>query len=383
MKKLAIIGASYLQEPLIQKAKAMGIETHVFAWKANDVGERSADFFYPISIVEKEEILSKCRDIGIDGICTIASDLAAVTVNYVAEKMHLFGNSFETTMRSTNKHLMRQCFEEHGDPSPKSILVEDVEDLNGVQLKYPVIVKPIDRSGSRGITKVKRFEEIAEAIENAKNQGFEKKVLVEEYATGQEYSVEFITWKGQHTFLAMTKKFTTGSPHFIETAHIEPAPVEERILERVKSIVSQALDNLGITYGASHSEIKISKDGDIKIIEIGGRMGGDNIGSDLVWISTGIDFIKAVIAVSLGIEPDLKVETKPQTAGIRFVFSQEDVNVLNKLKQEHPEFIVREDVQPVTEDVVTDSSSRFGYFLMKANSLEDLIPYMPKESGIE
>ena len=67
MKKIAIIGASYLQVPLIEKAKQLGLETHVFAWAANDVGERIADYFYPISIVEKEEILSKCVEIGVDG----------------------------------------------------------------------------------------------------------------------------------------------------------------------------------------------------------------------------------------------------------------------------------------------------------------------------
>ena len=115
MKKLAIIGASYLQLPLIEKAKSMGIETHVFAWAANDVGETAADHFYPISIVEKKQILDKCRQIGIDGICSIASDLAMLAVNYVAEQMGLTGNSMECTLRSTNKHLMRQAFEQHGD----------------------------------------------------------------------------------------------------------------------------------------------------------------------------------------------------------------------------------------------------------------------------
>ena len=85
MNNLAIIGASYLQLPLIQKAKEMGYVTHVFAWTANDVGEKEADYFYPISIVEKDEILEQCRAIGVAGICSIASDLAAVTVNYVAE----------------------------------------------------------------------------------------------------------------------------------------------------------------------------------------------------------------------------------------------------------------------------------------------------------
>ena len=92
MKKLAIIGASYLQLPLILKAKDLGLETHVFAWAAGDVGEEAADHFYPISITEKDLILEECRKIGISGICSIASDLAVLTVNYVAENMGLTGN---------------------------------------------------------------------------------------------------------------------------------------------------------------------------------------------------------------------------------------------------------------------------------------------------
>ena len=156
--KLAIIGASYLQEPLIQKAKSRGIETHVFAWAAGDVGEKSADYFYPISITEKDEILEKCREIGVDGICTIASDLAAVTVGHVANGLGLIGNPMEAVNVSTNKHLMRQCFEKNGDPSPKSIQVTSVNDLDGIALEYPIIVKPVDRSGSRGITKLETAE---------------------------------------------------------------------------------------------------------------------------------------------------------------------------------------------------------------------------------
>ena len=104
MKKLAIIGASYLQNPLIVKAKEMGLETHVFAWKSGDIGEKTADYFYPISIVEKKKILDKCLEIGIDGICSIASDLASITVNYVAMEMGLVGNSLVCTEKSTNKH---------------------------------------------------------------------------------------------------------------------------------------------------------------------------------------------------------------------------------------------------------------------------------------
>ena len=381
MEKIAIIGASYLQMPVIEKAKEKGLETHVFAWAAGDVGEKAADFFYPISIVEKDQILEKCREIGIDGICTIASDLAAITVNYVAEKMGLIGNPMDAVEVSTNKHKMRLCFEEHGDPSPKSIRVTSVEDLKGVELSYPVIVKPVDRSGSRGITKLTSPEGLQEAIERSMEQGFEKCALVEEFATGQEYSVEFISWEGKHTFLALTKKYTTGAPDFIETGHMEPAPVSDEVLEEVKAVVSHALTSLGIRYGASHSELKIAKDGTIRLIEIGGRMGGDNIGAALVKLSTGYDFVDAVIDVAMGVEPTAK-KSLSSVAGIRFIFSKEDLKVLDRIRSEHPEILVEEDVHEITDQKVTDSGSRFGYYLMNANDralIEQYLPEQPEE----
>lgn len=377
MKKVAVIGASYLQNPLILKAKSMGIETHVFAWECGDIGEKTADFFYPVSIVEKEKILDICRDIGIDGICSIATDLGSITVNYVAQSLGLAGNSAECTEISTNKHLMRKMFELNGDPSPKSCLVSSAEEAKNLQLDYPIIVKPTDRSGSRGITKLFDANGLDKAVEAAILQSFEKKALVEEFAEGDEYSVECISFHGEHYFLNMTKKFTTGAPHFIETGHLEPAPIDEELLSRVKSVVFHALDSLKIKNSASHSELKIDASGKISIIEIGGRMGGDCIGSDLVYLSTGIDFVRAVIQVALGEKPDIDPIVLGRPAAIRFVFTEKDIEALKRLKKEHPEYLVREEnITEITGDV-TDSSTRFGAFLMCADSVEELERYLP------
>lgn len=377
---MAIIGASYLQAPLIEKAKKLGLETHVFAWLSGDIGEKLADYFYPISILEKDSILRKCIELKIDGICSIASDLASITVNYVATNMGLIGNSLESTYLSTNKYAMRKCFEKNGDPSPQSYLVDSVQSLIGKHIHYPVIVKPVDRSGSRGVTKVDSAMYLQAAIEAAKNQGFEKNALVEEFVSGREYSVECMSWQSEHHFLAMTQKYTTGSPHFIETGHLEPALISDSTLERVKTITFHALDSLQIKNGASHTELKITDAGEIKLIEIGARMGGDCIGSDLVYLSTGIDFVQAVIDVALGQKPGLERKKTNAAAAVRFICSENDIMVLNDMKRQSPQYIIRENISTNLSSIkITDSASRLGYYLLYADNRETLERYMPNE----
>lgn len=367
MKNLAIIGASYHQLPLIMRAKEMGYCTHVFAWAADDVGEKEADHFYPISIVEKEEILEKCREIGIVGICSIASDLAAITVNYVGNALGLTCNTMECTVKSTNKHLMRNAFAQNGDPSPKSILVDADSDYSQIDITYPAIVKPTDRSGSRGIYKISSAEEIEMAVKGAIEQSLEKKALIEEFAEGDEYSVEYVSFEGKHTFLAVTKKYTTGAPHFIETGHLEPAPLTAEETERIRAVVEHALDTLEIKYGASHSEIKIDSDGNIRIIEIGGRMGGDCIGSDLVKYSTGYDFVRMVIQIACGEAPDFTKVCEPMPVESVFIFNQKDLDIFERIKKEEPDRILRVvDLDVSLLDKATDSSTRAGCYIRKA-----------------
>lgn len=368
-KDLAIIGASYLQLPLIEKAKEMGYKTHVFAWADNDVGEAAADIFYPISIVEKEQILEKCREIEICGICSIASDLASVTVNYVAHKLGLVGNSAYTTEISTNKHMMRKAFEKNGDPSPQSILIDENTEVDKLNLHYPIIVKPTDRSGSRGIFKLENKENLKEAVMLSIEESFENKALIEKFVEGQEYSVEYISYKGVHHFLALTQKFTTGAPHFIETGHLQPAPVSNDILEKIQKVVVHALNTLGIENSASHSEIKIDSEGNVCIIEIGGRMGGDCIGSDLVQYSTGIDFVKAVIQVACGIEPDLKPVGEKKKVQSVFIFNQKDLDKYKKIKKDTPSVILKEVfLREELLNKTTNSSDRAGCYIMEVKN---------------
>lgn len=320
-KKLAVIGAGYLQLPLVKKAKDMGVEAVCFAWAEGAVCKDVCDRFYPVSTTDKEEILRICREIGIDGIATIASDVAAPTVAFVAEKMGLPGNSYRSAVKANNKYLMRNSFMEAGIPCPRYRMVTSPDDVLSASWVYPLIVKPSDRSGSLGVTKVLSAEELAPAVEKALSVSFKKEAMVEEFIEGREISVEFISYQGRHYPLQITDKVTTEAPHFVELEHHQPSTLPADIQDRVWELVPRALDALQIENGASHSEIKITPDGRLAVIEIGARMGGDFIGSNLVELSTGYDYLRGVIEVALGRFTEPRI-TKRAFSGVYFLSAE-------------------------------------------------------------
>ena len=388
--KLAVIGASHFQLPLIQRAQRMGCEVHAFAWECGDVGESAADAFHPISIVDTQAIVDECRHIGVDGVCTIASDLATVAVCHVADALGLPGNSLECMRVSTDKHLMREAFAMGGDPSPRSVPIdgrasEHIASFDPAEhgLAYPLIVKPADRSGSRGVTKLEDPGDrtaLEDAMRAALDQSLCKQALIEEFAHGAEFSVEGMSWQGTHHILAITRKHTTGAPHFIETAHLQPAGLSPHMVARVEDVTRHALTTLGVELGASHTELKIASDGTIRLIEIGARMGGDCIGSHLVELSHGIDYVGAVVDAALGNEPDLTPAHAPAAAASRFLFNKDDLELLERLRHERPD-LLRYELMTATlgEAAVTDSSTRLGHFVISAPAAAELAPYLPDE----
>ncbi len=323
--------------------------------------------------MEKDKILEECRKIQPEAVVTIASDLANITAQYIAEKLGLPCNTSESIEISTNKFKMRQAFLEAGISTPRFMIVDESNDLSNMkEMTFPVIIKPTDRSGSRGITKVFSIEEIKDAIADAVENSFQKKAIMEEFLEGEEYSCECISYQGKHHFLAMTKKYTTGTPHFIETGHLEPANLSKEQQELIKEQIFLALDALKIKNGASHSEFKLDTDGNVKIIEIGSRMGGDCIGSDLVKISTGMDFVQMVIETALGEKPTFEKVREPKYAVIKFIFSQKDLDMLKKIQREKPEILYYiSDIETVGKHQVLDSSTRFGYFIVECDTREE------------
>lgn len=367
MKKLAVIGASYLQLPVVKKAKEMGIEVHCFAWREGAVCADVADYFYDISTIDKEAILKECQRIHIDGIVTIASDVAVLTVNYVATHLQLPGNDDSYSEVVTNKFKMRECFLQSDIPSPKFCMVKGAQDFDTVKaFRFPVIVKPTDRSGSRGVEKVMTADQLPEAIDRAVGESFAHEAIIEEFVEGREISVECISWQGRHYLLQITDKVTTGSPFFVELEHHQPTTLPKEITDKIRKIVPQALDALHIRYGASHSEIKITPNGELFFIEIGSRMGGDFIGSDLVRLSTGYDFLQGVIEVALGEFHEPQLESG-KYSGVYFLSAETAwLQPMIEHAADMPD-VVEAEITDTTLRHIESSSDRSGYLIYQSD----------------
>lgn len=364
MKKIAIIGASYLQLPLVKKAKEMGIETHCFAWEDGAVCKDIADYFYPISILNKEEILEVCKKTNIDGITSIATDMAVSTISFVAEKLNLVSNSSETASIATNKNLMRNAFLHNNCNNPEFDVFEKGKEISK-NFMFPVIVKPVDRSGSRGVSKIEKQTDLEKAVENAIEESFSKKAIIEEFIDGQEVSVESISWKGKHYILAITDKTTTGSPNFVELSHHQPSNLSIEIQNKIKEQTILALNALEIKNGASHSEFKINNEGEVFVIEVGARMGGDFIGSHLVELSTGYDFLKSVIDIALD-QFEVPIIEKNSFSGVYFL-CEETKNLLPYFKKNN-DFDVEKQIQNLELKKITNSNDRSGYLIYQAKN---------------
>lgn len=365
-KRIAIIGANESVTMLIEKAKQMGYETHVFAWACGDPGETAADVFYPISIADKEEILEKCREIGVVGVCSITSDFAAPTVSYVARNLGLVCNPERTGIVARNKYKMRCAFKEAGLYTPYFREAgEDFSLADAADLAYPVIVKPTDRWSSKGVTRVDSPEQLEAAVAFAVSESFDNKAIIEGFMNGPEYSAECICYRGEYHVLAFTQKETTGYPHYIETGHIQPSNIPAEKQEAIRQVIYKALRALDIDNGAAHVEFRILDNGEVGIIEIGARMGGDCIGTDLTPTSTGMDYIGMVVDIAVGKKPDLSVVTQPTPVRVKFIIDQSDIDAYNALKREKPESILRaSEFTDNFDSEVMDSSTRHGYYII-------------------
>lgn len=321
-KRLLVLAAGILQIPVIRRAHEMGYYVIAADGDENACGLKYADKAICVNIASATDMLKVARDENIDGVIHPCSEVSMGVMGRINDELHLSGISEEQAIRATNKHLMRKAFETYGAPSPKSYCTDSVEE--GYKLFLSIdgksILKPSRNSGSRGIAKIEpglSFNEFVSLFERSKTESRDASVMIEQFVEGPEFSVEIVVWNGHVNVLQVTDKKTTEAPYFVELGHSQPSLFPKDVVEVIKDAAVKGVEALRLNNCAAHAEVKF-QNGKPYIMEIGARLGGDFISTELTYLSTGIDMVAAAVDVALGIQPDLSVKEQPKGVCIRY-----------------------------------------------------------------
>lgn len=368
-----VLAAGLLQIDVIEKAKSMGYYVLAVDGNPKAPGFNVADKAICADIVNEETMLKIARDEHVDGVIHPCSEVSMAVMGRINDELGLSGISREQAICATNKHLMRKAFEKGNAPSPKSILAQDAEDAwSRLQNEFDTdaILKPSRNSGSRGIAKVSRNMDKGDfirAYDEALSESRDHSVLIEQFIEGPEFSIEMIVWQGDIHVLTVTDKKTTGAPHFVELGHNQPSCFSATDVETLKAAAVAGVRALGVNNCACHAEAKLMN-GKAYLMEVGARLGGDFISTELTHLSTGIDMVAAAIDVALGVEPDLSAKEEPNGVCIRYFCPKPGklVSILNTEVLNNPHVYLWE-IYPKEGDVipaVTSSLCRSGHVIV-------------------
>ena len=383
MKKLLVLAAGILQIPVIKKAREMGYYVIAADDDPNAPGMALADkAIVPGGLMNEEKLVALAKEEHVDGVIHPCSEVAMNVMGRINDELGLCGISKEIAIRATNKHLMREAFEAYGAPSPKSILTKDEEDAWATfcdEFDTNAILKPSRNSGSRGIAKVVKGisnDEFVALYRRALDESRDHQVLIEQFIEGPEFSVEVIVWQGEPHVLAVTDKKTTEAPYFVELGHNQPSLYPEDVQQKLKEGAIAGCKALGLTNCAAHCELKV-QNGEAYLMEIGARMGGDFISTELTHLSSGIDMVAATINVVLGVEPNLQPVEEKHGVAIRYftpspgrVVSIENTETLNRPDVYDAEIYVK---PGDTVGEVKSSLDRSGHVIVAETTVEKAI----------
>ena len=305
LKKILLLGGSTQQIPAIEYANKAGYYTVLCDYLPDNPGQKYANKFYCVSTTDKEAVLEVAEKEKIDGIVAYASDPAAPTAAYVAEKLGLPSNSYKAVETLGFKDKFREFLKENRFNYPKMEVFEDFNDVKKTveNFKFPLMVKPVDSSGSKGVNKIESSNDLETAFKSALEQSRNKKVIIEEYIVkDHKYliggdcfvlngKVEFWGLLNCHRNMNVNPLVPVGKSYPVEIS-------EDRFL-LIKKEIQRIVDLLDIKFGGFNLEIMFDKKGDLYIIEMGPRNGGNMI-PDLLNMITGVDLIAATVEAAMG-----------------------------------------------------------------------------------
>ena len=309
MKKILILGAGQEQCLAIFEAKALGYFVIACDEDPHAVGFASADISHVIDIQNENEVTRVAKDHSVDGVFAHAVEIPHIIAN-VATSLDLPCLLPEVAVRATNKKLRIAHLKDSGIPCANFCSVETKGQLEGAakELGFPLIIKPVDNAGSRGVSLVFNKSELEKAYAEAIRYSRAGGVLLEERLSGPEISTESVVYKDEiYTFAFADRNYARPelfSPYFVEDGINFPTVLSVGVQKAVYDLVERTIRVLGINFGAAKGDIIIDK-GVPKIIEMAARTSGGWFGAGSIPAATGVNMLKPLLQMAVGDEPDL------------------------------------------------------------------------------
>lgn len=383
-KRILVIGAGRFQVPLITYIQERGYEVAAVSPPGHYPGISIANYHLPYDVRDINGILNHLADLPVHAVLTDQTDIAVSTVASLSETLGLPGISSSVARLFTDKLQMRIACRDFGLPSISYRLVDRPETAIQAanELGYPVMVKPRDSQGSRGIHKVERPENLLHAFHSALSYSSLKSVLIEEFFTGAEIVIAGFAsdFQFQNLCVADRAYFSEGAPPFIPSETVFPSALPRRLLTPILEANRRFVLNARLRFGITHSEFLVCPStGRFCLVEIAARGGGVLIGSHLVPLTTGVDVYALLLGHALGDTPSVPLPDGPisrQVAGytcfllpsgkVTAVHGLEDLRLLPEVHE-----ALLDDLKPGSVcGTVTDKTSRRGPIILTAPDRE-------------
>ena len=314
-KKLMLLGGLRYLLPVIEAAHRLGIYVITCDYLPDNIAHKYSDEYHNVSIVDKEAVLELARKLQIDGIMSFAVDPGVVTAAYVQEQMELPGNPYESVCILQNKDRFRNFLTQHGFNVPKAKGFASMEDALAEKywFPWPVIVKPTDSAGSKGVTRVNRLEDLEPALKVAFDHSISGRVIVEEFIEKQGCSsdTDCFSVDGKLKFVSFSaQRFDEDAPNpYTPSAYSWPSTFTPAQEEELTSEIQRLLTLLGMRTSIYNIETRVGTNGKPYIMEVSPRGGGNRL-AEMLRYATGVDLITNAVRAAVG-EEVVGVEQKP------------------------------------------------------------------------
>lgn len=380
--RVLFLGGAYSQVPIIKEAKSRGWYIITCDYVTDNPGHKYADEYHNVSTTDFEGVLNVAKQTAPDLIVAYASDPAAPTASWVSEQLGLPGNSYQSIQTLAEKDLFRAFLKENGFNTPQAVSIESDKVIElAKQLNFPIIVKPTDSSGSKGVSRVDTPADIDKAVEYALQFSRNKRIIAEEFivSDGPQLHGDGFVLNGELIFSYLGDHHYNNKVNpFVPFSTSWPSKKEYNIINEVNGELKKAIKESGFEMGAVNIEVRVTKENKIYIMEIGPRSGG-NFTPQAIKYGTGFDMVSAILDSFVN-----KPIALPDTPKLPSAYYALHTDIDGTLK----DIIIKEDIKPYIREFhqykqpgdkvnsFQGANAALGIVLLQFNTVEEMDYYI-------